>query len=290
MNKVHAPGEIPKKLTIATFNTFGVPTSRPSPIERYGKLCDSLQTSDIDIVNLQEVYTRKQLRFLQKGLTHFPYLSFKPSPIGPRGALVTFSKLPVRRENYISFFQATKSVDRSDLPEFSLVKSALKGILISRLPTIPMTIFNVHLTANKDNDWSPENRFHSLHEAQLDVLINAIKSRQAKDEDIVVDGDFNIASDSALYRNFVLRSGLTDAFGGHPSPTFHSEFLEEGREPHCIDHLLKSDADDRYEVVEASTLFDEQVTMSDGERHYISDHIGLRAVLLATSNGTVAVP
>ena len=285
MNKIHtSSSEIPQKLTMATFNTFGVPRSQPPPLKRYQKMCDWLQESDIDVVNLQEVYTHHQLRFLQKSLDRFPYRSVMPSVAGPKGALVTFSKLPIEREEYVSFFQTTKGVDRSSLPRFSLIKSALKGILISRLPTIPMTVLNVHLTANKDNDWSPENRFHPLHKAQLDTLSATIRTRLDAGEDIAVSGDFNIAQDSTLYDHFVANGGLIDAFEYSSVPTFHGEFLSEGREPHCIDHMLiaGSDTGHRYEVAETSSIFEEKRVMENGGHHYLSDHIGLRAVLLAT--------
>ena len=54
----------------------------------------------------------------------------------------------------------------------------------------------------------------------------------------VVCGDFNIDRDSALFGQFVVDTGLADAFEGNCPATFRADYLPAGETPHCIDFIL----------------------------------------------------
>jgi endonuclease/exonuclease/phosphatase family metal-dependent hydrolase len=138
-----------------------------------------------------------------------------------------------------------------------------KGVLLSRLRDIPLTVANAHLSANRDGDWTPANRYHPMHRAQLDA-VNRVCSGV---ECIVVTGDFNVASDSDLYDEYIAGAGWHDAFAGDPRPTFHTAFLPPGAVGRRIDYVLTRN------VAVAST----RLLFTEPEPVYLSDHAGLYA-------------
>ncbi|MGW6199577.1 endonuclease/exonuclease/phosphatase family protein [Kribbella sp. NPDC055110] len=245
------------RLTIASLNTRGSP---PQLHTRYAAIGHAFETSDTDVVNLQEVLTYYHLRLLRSSMPSYR-ASFRRSGAGPAGGLVTFSRRPAAAASYRRFPSASVSA----LPRITRLTASLKGVLSTRLPGL--TILNTHLSANHDGDWSPTNRHHRLHQAQLTTLAQYVGTVE---EPAVLTGDFNIARDSSLYRDFLRSTHLTDAFGDHCPPTFHQAYLPAGRSPHCIDFALLSNP--------ALTVESAEVTDT-----YPSDHLGLLVHLKGAS-------
>jgi endonuclease/exonuclease/phosphatase family metal-dependent hydrolase len=120
--------------------------------------------------------------------------------------------------------------------------------------------------ANVDGDWSESNRFYGMRRQQLAALADVVDSLPGP---AVVCGDFNVARESRLYRDFISSTQLTDAFAGTCPPTFRAEYLPPGRTSQCIDFVLVTGAVD----VESADL------MFTDKRPLVSDHLGLRVKL-----------
>lgn len=238
-------------------------------------MCRQLESSDIDVINLQEVFTHRDRKLIERNLPSFAYSSYEPSLLGPKGALVTFSRLPIEKTSYISYFSATKPLDLAKLPRFSLVKSGMKGILTSRLTIVPLTLVNTHPLANDDWEWSASNRFNDLQKAQLDTLATVVKAQIAQySEGLVLGCDLNVAKDSEPFETFLAKSGLHDPFQGDVTPTFHSEFLAGNYRSRCIDVLLAS-SDIVRDDSQNHRIFENMTDIQDLGAGYITDHQGL---------------
>lgn len=255
------------RLTVATLNTRGMPILGSRLAARYGVIAESFEAADVDAVCFQEVLTYAHLRLLARGMPSFSHVSFRPSAAGPAGGLVTLSQLPAAGSAYHRFPVPSSVVG---LPWRTRLAAPLKGALATRLAAPRMCVVNTHPVANRDGDWSGSNRFFSLHRGQLAALARVIGGLPWP---AVVCGDFNIARDSALYREFITGTGLADAFGGRCPPTFRAEYLGPGKSPHCIDFILVTSS----VKVEAADLLLTGMQPLPGGPGYVSDHIGLRA-------------
>jgi sphingomyelin phosphodiesterase 2 len=253
--------------SLVTLNTRGVPLFRSRLAERYTAIGSALEAGDAEVVCFQEVLTWWHLRLLARRMRSFRHVSLRPSPPGPAGGLVTFSRLPVSGTGYRGFGMPPKAPAISRVTRRS---AGLKGALVTRLTRL--SVINTHPLANRDGDWSAANRFYQLHRAQLDVLAKVVRTTGAP---LVVCGDFNVDRDSDLFAAFVAGTRLTDAFQGNCPATFRAEYLPPGVRPHCIDFILTGDG---VKAEAATTVFagTEQLPGGPG---YLSDHLGLRATL-----------
>lgn len=236
---------------------------------RYEVIGTELDAGEADVVCFQEVFTYWHLRLLGRRMRSFRHVSYRPSPAGPAGGLVTFSRLPVSGTVYQGLGIPAGAPGISRLTR---VRAGLKGALVTRLARLELCIINTHPVANRDGDWSQANRFYPVHRAQLNALTRAMRSVLAP---AVVCGDFNIDRDSSLLREFMNGSGLADAFEGGCPATFHAEYLPAGETPHCIDFILTTDG---VKAEAATVLFTDKEALPGG-RGYVSDHIGLCARL-----------
>jgi exonuclease III len=281
-----APGQPHHRVTLATLNVNGLPAARQNartrsllaPYQaRHRALCEALEASDIDVVNLQEVFTHQDQRLFERYLPSFTYSAFEKSLLGPKGALATFSRLPLEKVGYKSYFSATRQADRTELPRTALAKSALKGVLVSRLATAPLSIINTHPLANDDWDWRRTNRFHSLQQAQLGKLARTIvQESTVPGQQLVLGCDANVAKGSAPFNEFLTTSGLHDAFADDTEPTFYGAFLYDPKLAPCIDFILHTSGitiSDQRRVPTTGPLNE------DGTPIFLTDHQGLQATL-----------
>lgn len=256
------------RLTVASLNTRGVPIVGSHLAERYTAIAEVFEASEVDVVNVQEVLTYYHLRRLLRSMPSYRFVSFRRSVAGPAGGLVTLSRNPLSRIAYRPF-PFPSAADAAGLPRLSRLNASLKGSLVTTLGAV--SIVNTHLLANHDGNWSSENRFYRVHQGQLAALGRHI---DAVPRPAIVSGDFNIARDSSLYRDFIRDTGLVDAFGDECPPTFHAAYLEPGKTSHCIDFLLLSDPSITLEAAELT--FTDKLLMPGGAA-YVSDHLGLLA-------------
>jgi sphingomyelin phosphodiesterase 2 len=263
------------RLSLASLNTPGIPFFSPSPKERYKVLAQEFERLAVDIINLQEVHTYSLLKVLKDRLLSYPYVIYEPAFVGPKGGLVTFSKHPLQKLQFTLFTFATQPTNWRVLRPLGFYK----GTLVTKMMDVPLMIFNTHLTANGAGDWSRGSKLYPTHEAQLDQLSKLIRQVKGKESTSVISGDFNIPKCSELYRKFMDLSVTKDVFGQDDTPTFHSEFLPAGKQTHRIDYIFTYSPETKVEVNETSLLFQDKVKLLNGKTSYLSDHIGLMAVL-----------
>lgn len=244
---------------------------------RFPVLGKCIEASDIEIINFQEVFTHRQRRLLSASLPTFQHCAYESSLTGPRGALVTFSRLPIQMIRYESFSSVSRTADRASLPPLVLAKSSLKGVLVSRLSGVSLAIVNSHPLANYDWDWSSSNRFRAIEEAQLGKVASIARDLEAKGFGVALGADLNVAKGSVLFRALLDKAGLRDVFEGDDEPTFHNEFVTEGRHPECIDYLLVGG---RIKAGKRARLFEHKMKIDGGGKIFLTDHQGLCAELV----------
>jgi sphingomyelin phosphodiesterase 2 len=260
-------------VTLVSLNTRGVPLIGSRLAQRYAAIGTALEAGDAEVACFQEVLTWWHLRLLARPMRSFRHVSLRPSPAGPAGGLVTFSRLAVSGTSYRGFGipPSAPGISRA-----TRLRAGLKGALVSRLTTSRLRVVNTHPVANRDGDWSPASRFYPLHSAQLAVLARVVRDTGPP---AVVCGDFNIDRDSSLFGGFVAAAGLADAFDGGCPATFRPEYLPAGARPHCIDFILTGDG---IKAETAGTMFAGKEPLPGGPG-YVSDHLGLRASLSVPS-------
>jgi endonuclease/exonuclease/phosphatase family metal-dependent hydrolase len=261
-----------QRLVVASLNTRGMSIAGSRLAERYRAIGAAFEVSDADVVNLQEVLTYYHLRQLTRAMPSFGAVSYKQSVVGPAGGVVMLSRRAVESTEYRRF-PMLSAAETAEVSRSTRLKAVLKGALVSRLVEPRVGIVNTHLLANFDGDWSQTSRFYRAHRSQLAGLASSVASVPGP---TIVSGDFNISRESSLYRDFLAETKLVDAFGGKCPPTFHTEFLETDKAPHCIDFVLLAGP---IEVVYAEVTFNGKVAMRGGSGH-LSDHLGLRVELV----------
>jgi endonuclease/exonuclease/phosphatase family metal-dependent hydrolase len=258
------------RLAIASLNIHGVPLSRPPATVRAARIGELAGQLDLDVLCVQEVHTYPVLRALAAALPSLPYPGHVPGAARPSGGLVTFTKEPAERTT----FRPLPGPDgRPDRLRRLLNAERRKGLLVTDLAGDAGTVINLHLSPNRDGDWSPGNRYAAVHQAQLAaVTAQATAEGERHTGPIVVTGDFNVAKDSDLFTGFAARSGLEDAFAGQAPGTFRTR---PGRAPRCIDHLLYRPGRDRLAVAESTLAFTAEQSWPGQPTGYLSDHLGL---------------
>lgn len=264
------PEDLAVRVTLVSLNTRGVPVFGSRLVGRYAVIGMALEAGDAEVACFQEVFTWWHLRLLARRMRSFRHVSLRPSPAGPAGGLVTFSRLPVSGTAYRGFGVPPEA---PGISWAARLRAGLKGALVTRLTPPGLCVINAHPVANRDGDWSPAGRFYPLHHAQLAVLARVVRSTAGP---AVVCGDFNVDRDSSLFGGFVAGAGLADAFEGNCPATFRAEYLPAGERPHCIDFLLTAGG----VKAEAATLVFAGKEPLPGGPGYVSDHVGLRASLL----------
>ncbi len=257
----------PASVSVATLNVMGLPIRRSSLLDRLRLIAQKFETSGVDVVAFQEVHTYAHLFQLSRNMPSFRSVSYRPSLAGPAGGLLTMARGQVRTRSYHRFVGASSS----GLPPRARFTAGLKGTLLTSLVDPALTIINTHPSPNRDGDWSSLNRHAPMHRAQLRQLADIIRSLSAA---AVVCGDFNVAADSELHRDFMAMTGLSDPFAPWGRPTFHQEYLPPQRSPHRIDFILLSPSVAAHRT---QALFQEPVPLKGRGQGHVSDHLGLQA-------------
>jgi endonuclease/exonuclease/phosphatase family metal-dependent hydrolase len=266
----------PVTIRVATFNILGLPAALPRLADRAVEICRRLDASDIDVVNLQEVWWPRAFAALRAGLPSYPHIAWRRG-LGarPAGGLVTFSRRPLDGVSYRSYRGARPDAGRLGFRLRLALNSMLQGVLITTLAGRRTVVANTHVTANKDGDWSAGNRHHGIQRDQLRRLQAIVRRACAGDaRAAVLTGDFNVASDSPLYLAIVDHGHWRDPFAETDPPTFHVQYLPPGSTGRRIDYLLvRGEAS----VADARVLFTDPVALEDGRRTHLSDHVALAA-------------
>jgi endonuclease/exonuclease/phosphatase family metal-dependent hydrolase len=258
-------------LRVLTLNVCGLPWFRPPLSERAALFCRRIESSDVDVAMFQEVWSRHTLNVLRSGLPSFRHVATRRG-IGtrPAGGVATFSRLPLARVGFRSYRGLFPRTGPLSFRLNRAINSILQGVLVTELEGRDIAVANTHLTANKDGDWSAGGRYHAFQLAQLNRLHTTL--RRHPPGVTILGGDFNLASDGALYPHIVGHGTWHDPFADSDPSTFHARFLPPGSAPHRIDYLLvRGDASVRL----AEPWFTEPVTLDGGQPEFVSDHVAL---------------
>lgn len=269
-------GEGAAVVGVASLNVCcGVRNSLRPVKERAAEFCRRLERADVDVVNFQEVWTPGLLAFLRWRLPSFPFVALKRGVAGrAAGGVVSFSRLPLRSVRYVSFRGTRSSVGGPLFRAAVAVSAGLQGVLTFELSGRRTVVGNVHLTANRDGDWSAGNRHEALQRAQVERVHEALRrARRADTELVIVGGDFNLPSDSVLYEAVVDGGGWRDPFAATDVPTYHPELLPAGAQAHRVDYLLVGGDPERHPATGTGRLFGAPVTMPSGGTALLSDHV-----------------
>jgi len=285
----------PAVLGVATLNVCGLPWSQsslPPLAERAAEFGRRFDESGLDVINLQEVWGRRQLAVIRAQLPSFPHVALRRGMAGqPAGGLVTLSRRPIGAVSYTSFRGALPSAGGARFRAKRAVNSLLQGVLTTELVGLGTVIANTHLTANKDGDWSAGNRYHAFQRTQVGMVHAALRrARKASTELMVVTGDFNIASAAPLYPLIMDGGAWHDPFRATDPVTFHTEFLPPSCTGNRIDYVLISGDRSRFPVVDSRTLFTEPLELPTGHKMYLSDHVALTVLVGLDPSGAVSPP
>jgi endonuclease/exonuclease/phosphatase family metal-dependent hydrolase len=233
--------------------------------------CRRLDESGVDVVAFQEVWSRRALGLLRGHLPAFPFVAWRRA-VGGRvaGGLVVFSRLPVRAMSYTSFRGVRPTAGGALFRLTHRVNSGLKGVLVVELDGL--TVATTHLTANRDGDWSSDNRHHGFQRAQLELLQARLRDVRTAGPTVLA-GDLNLAADGPLYP--MVAEGWRDPFAGTDPATYHVELLPPGSVGRRIDYLLVSGDETHNPVIDSGVLFAEPLALPDGRRTFLSDHVAL---------------
>lgn len=227
-----------------------------------------LEESTVDIVALQEVWSRRALRTIRRSLASYPFVAWHRGLRGqPAGGLVTLSRLPIGRITYHSYRGARVGKGGIGLRVASALNTALQGVLVAEVLGLG-SVANTHLSANRGGDWSVGNRYESLQQGQLAALHRAVPR-----DVLVVAGDFNTAADSALYPELV--GTWRDPFARAGFGTYQSELLPPGAQPHRIDYVLIGGDPAAHPIIHSGLRLSERLPGVG----YASDHVALVVTL-----------
>lgn len=251
-------------LRLLTLNALFKGDVRP----RLTAIAAHLQDARYDIVCLQEVMAPAHARLLARlapGYRHRRY----HGRILIKGGLVLLSRMPLLSARFVRF-----PVTRPARPELLMRKGAQVALLDA--PGGPLAVVNTHLSANRDDDWSPGNRYGALARAELARLAAAVAGVDPA-VPLVVTGDLNLPRGAEALAGFLAAAGLRDAMAGDPRPTYRP--TPRFPAPPAFDHVLLRSAPGRTLSAACRLVLEHDTVAVDGRAVYLSDHYGIEATL-----------
>lgn len=261
------------QLSLLNFNTLGTTFFAPNIKGRYQKIAEIINEKNIDIICFQEIGTYYNLNLMKKFLKGYHYCIYTPQVSGPRGGLVIFSKLPIKQQSFYSY-AALGSMKNITF----YTKLLRNGILMAELQEHPLLIMNTHTVTDFEFKNSPTNKYFHLVKGQV-LEAAKLMSTWSQLHSVILTGDFNMAKDKPLYKEFLKTSGAYDPFSVFKSPTYNRERLDykfKGKISDRIDFIFLKQNAAKFDKIRPSHLFDKEVPLSSGTMSYLSDHIGLQ--------------
>lgn len=267
------------KISLATLNTLGTPFQVDNLILRYAAIASFFDTSDIDVLHFQEIFSYAHLYVLKRKLKSYKYCIYKKSYLGSKGGLVIFSRIPVEFVKYVGFTKKHVGTFKRSILESLFTK----GMLIAKIKNSNQYLINVHLNAVYDGDWSENTKFKERLSNQIDQFNNELLNLPQGESVTLISGDFNTAKESKFYDQLIKSPLIHDIFGKSNKPTFHSEFLPKNRKNNCIDYIFIFGTKKNYFVLDRKRIFEEMVSLNSTLRNFASDHIGLQVTIELTN-------
>lgn len=270
------------KLTVLTFNTLGIPfltTHRHKNyfrisrflLARFKFIAKELNSSDADIIFLQEVHLYSLLRYLKRKLVNYPYVYYHRFFYGPKGGLVIFSKYKLKKEPFLNF-----SLRGTFKNKTFVTRIVRNGALICTMIDKPLAFINTYVTGDFSHKWGVDNKYTPVQREQLLELASTIKELQTAKKDCLIAGDININTGSSLYTEFTTTLTLTDFFKKAKTYTHHPDFLPKWATPPRLDHIFMTDTFTITKALATEELFTQKVALENGKESFLSDHIALK--------------
>ena len=227
-----------------------------------------LEAAGYDVVCLQEIMYRRYLGLLRTLAPSYGHCAVAGAGV-IRGGLVILSRPPISRTRFVRY-----QIRKPLRPELFMRKGA--QVAFVEVAGGQLAVANTHLSANRDDDWSADNRYTLVQAAelgQLAMLVNAIDAGIP----VVVMGDLNVPRSASMLAGFLDGTGLRDVLAGRTEPT--NRPTPDYPSPPAFDHALIRSADTREVTARARLVLDEAVTLADGRLAYLSDHYGIETDL-----------
>ncbi len=268
-----------QRVSVTTLNTFGGVINPSGLNSRYAAIARYFIKSEVDVINFQEVFTYYHLHLLLKSLKkRYPYHAFQNSYLGPKGGLVTFSKLPCKGR-YISY-------KRNFIP--TTIKSSIelltqRGALVTKVKNLNFTILNTHMTAVLNGDWSRKSKYYNELSSEIKQFHKIVENAHKNGNVLLASGDFNIAKASQLYKELISYHSLVYPFKNSGVPTKHSSFPQTALKTNCVDYIFVFSNAKLYSIEKKKYVFTRKMALEHNKTGYVSDHIGLYVQIKLTA-------
>lgn len=260
-------------LSLLTFNTLGVPLLSPHTRKRTNQIAKEIEKSGVDIVCLQEVFSRPRVKQFRNLLKSYPYFAYKPGILGPKGGLVVFSKVPI----VFNHFEKYPVPLDAHVPWYT--KLSQNGILTVSLKHKPLTIKTTHLSSAREHSLDESHKFYKLISGQAMTVAKSVRDDAKAPNDVLLAGDFNIQTQTDLFNEMVKKAHVVDTSKGDRTPTYFHDRLYKIYHAHSsdrIDHIFASNKNKYTRVSHVKTMFDSKAPISAHKSSYLSDHIALK--------------
>lgn len=264
------------QLSVVTFNTQGTPFFSPDITARYKTFSKLLNKENPDIICFQEIATYYHLWLLKKYL-NYPYFIYKNSFHGPKGGLVIASKVPLE---YAGFKNFTTLGSFNNISFISRIVQ--NGMLLATVKDQSLLIINTHTFSDFEFEWSPTNQLYRYVKAQVEQIASEVKEQKDNYDNLILTGDFNMKKNSRLYKYLLKETGVTDIFKTESIPTYYKERLDykfPGKISDRIDFIFITSKTKKKVTSTNRHLFTEKVLLSNKTKSFLSDHIGLQAII-----------
>jgi endonuclease/exonuclease/phosphatase family metal-dependent hydrolase len=262
------------KLVLASLNTCGGSFDLYNLTLRYKSIAKYFNNSPVDVINFQEVFTYYHLFLLKRLLSGYFFCTYQNSLLGPKGGLVTFSRLALEKTQYITYNRHfVPYLGKSYIEIFTM-----RGALVTDIKEINVSLVNTHLTAVLDHDWSKTGKYFSELSSEIDQFHQLVHNRTSSGL-VVASGDFNIAKATDLYLKLIDYPTVYDPFKKDEIPTRHQEFAAVGKKTNHIDYVFIFDSKRQHKLLANERLFDDKVMLDNQQMGYVSDHVGLQVSL-----------
>jgi len=260
-------------MRLGTFNVWGLPEAFSDDVSsRMRVLAKRLEDSDLDILLIQEAWTREVRRTLRHGARQAGFAVSEGG--GASGGLMTLSRFPIRASRF-DRFRFRGDPERLDKGEYL----GGKGFEIVEIegPDGPFVLINTHVHARYSIEDSPLDS--AVRAAQLLQIVAFVHGHPGS---VVVGGDFNCRQDEPEFEVFRGLTGAIELGQGTSLGTLSSSnFYKRHRAApdKRIDFLFVRPAPGvLWQTGEARLLFSETARIRHRDRS-LSDHYGFRVDL-----------
>lgn len=263
------------RLRIATLNAWGLPAPLSQlPQQRMAALADRLCALDIDVVALQELWTRPARRIVREACARagFVHTWSTHADVGGSGLFV-LSRLPLGASRFESF-AVRGYAERIDHGDFYGGKGFAHVEILH--PDGRLHLVTTHLHARYQRD--VEHAYVPQRIAQIVQLADALR---AIDAPTLLVGDLNFVESSVEHRVLTGLTGLRDVAieldQRQPTALRSNPFRGGGSRDRRIDYVFARDGRHAHALPNRLERVLDDVFLLEGTRASVSDHAGLLA-------------